>query len=234
MRDCTDITMILDRSGSMTATRKETVGGVNRFLEEQKKVPGEAVFSLVQFDDFYENWTTGKKLAEVEPMTEESYQPRGWTALIAAIARTIEETGERLRALPEAERPNKVVFVIITDGQENWSEKVSWSKGVTRAALREMVERQREVYKWEFVFLGANQDAFEEARFIGVPVANVANYNADPVGTARAYAAVSVGMSNLRAGVTPSGGYFSGANNVSEDEDDPVGKTSSSGSRVVI
>jgi uncharacterized protein YegL len=243
MKDVTDINLLLDRSGSMSPTQAETIRGINAFIEDQKKVPGEAVFSLTQFDDKYEPWITARPLANVEPLTTTTYQPRGWTALLGAVAKAIEDTGARLRAMPEHERPRRVIFVIVTDGQENWSQNVEWARGATKAKVREAIERQRGTYHWEFVFMGANQDAFAEAASIGIPLWNVANYNATPEGTVMAFASASSGMRSYRnAGaslISAEKGYFGGTVNVSETTDDnpdvvQTTTTGSTGNPVVI
>ena len=157
--DLTDVTVVLDRSGSMQSCRDDAEGGLNTFIEEQKKQPGETLFTLVQFDTEYEFVHKGKPIRDVGPC---ELVPRGMTALLDAVGRAIAETGERLAAMPEPDRPGLVVFVIVTDGQENSS------KEYTKPQIKEMIERQQNDYKWQFTFLGANQDAFAEAHGIGI------------------------------------------------------------------
>lgn len=169
--DYTHITMILDRSGSMGTIRSDVVGGFNAFLDEQKKVPGKCTVTLVQFDSEnpYDVLRHMTQLADVKPLGEE-YQPRSNTPLYDALGRGIVNTGIDLTALPEAERPGKVVFVIITDGLENASREYTSQK------VGEMTKHQEEVYKWHFIYLGANQDAFAAGHGIGVQHANVSPY----------------------------------------------------------
>ena len=143
----TDITIILDRSGSMQSTKNDAIGGFNSFIEEQKKVPGEAFLTLVQFDNEYELNYAAKPIRFVEPLNDLTYVPRGGTALVDAMGRTINEIHARVKALPKAERPN-VVVVIITDGQENASKE--W----TSARVNELITKLRKK-GYEFIFIGA-------------------------------------------------------------------------------
>ena len=113
MKNKTDITIILDRSGSMESVKTDTIGGFNSFLSEQQKVTGEASLSLVQFDDQYEVVYLDKDINSADKLTEATFQPRGMTALYDAIGRTINSVGQRLSSTPENERPDKVIFVIL-------------------------------------------------------------------------------------------------------------------------
>ncbi len=185
--DLTDITLVVDRSGSMASVRDDAEGGVNSFIAAQVKEPGEALLTLVQFDTEYEFIHKGVPIKQV-PKYE--LQPRGWTALLDAVGRAINETGLRLAHIPDADRPGLVVFVVMTDGQENSS------KEFTKPQIKEMIERQQNVYNWHFTFLGANQDAFAEAGGMGIHAAGVANYQADKVGVA--YWATSNKVARMR------------------------------------
>lgn len=117
----TDITVVLDRSGSMSAVREDTIHGFNQFLRDQQKVPGEATITLNQFDDIFEHVLKASRIADAKPLDDRTFVPRGFTALLDAIGRSINETGERLKNMGEDQRPGKVVFVILTDGHENYS-----------------------------------------------------------------------------------------------------------------
>jgi hypothetical protein len=165
----TDLTVVIDRSGSMQSCKTDAEGGMNSFIKAQKELPGDCNFSLVQFDTEYEFLYRAKPIRDVT--LAYSLVPRGHTALLDAVGRAIVETGERLKNMNEAERPGLVVFVIITDGQENASKEFKRSK------IKEMIEHQTNVYKWQFTFLGANQDAFAEAGAMGIPTAGIANYS---------------------------------------------------------
>lgn len=183
-----DLTVVLDRSGSMSSVADETISGLNHFLAEQRKLPGTAAFTLVQFDTAYEFVHRGIPIAAVPPLTRETFVPRGMTALLDAVGRAINETGERLAATPEQDRPGKVIFVILTDGQENSSREF------TRQRIFEMIGHQREVYAWDFVFLGANQDAIGAGATLNIPAANAMNYAANAAGTKGAFYAASRGV----------------------------------------
>lgn len=167
-KDYTDITLIVDRSGSMNTCRLEAENGVNHYIDQQKKQPGKCTFSLVQFDSEYEFVHRGVPVQDVPPYT---LHPRGMTALLDALGRAINETGERLAAMPESERPGLVIFVIVTDGQENSSHEF------TKEQIKKMIECQQTVYSWQFTYLGANQDAFAEAGGIGIKRDATANYS---------------------------------------------------------
>ena len=158
----TDITIVLDRSGSMQGIAEATIAGVNSFINAQRKVDGECVVSLTQFDDQYDPIYTARPLQDVPELNGITFVPRGMTALLDAIGRTITRTGERLAATHETRRPAKVIFVILTDGEENCS------KEYTRARVNEMISHQRSKYSWEFVFLGANQDAIAVGSKLGI------------------------------------------------------------------
>ena len=137
-KDLTDITIVVDRSGSMYACQSDAQGGINRFIEEQKKMEGHAHLTLVQFDTEYEFVHTG---VPIENVSEYALVPRGATALLDAVGRAINETGRRLANVPESDRPGCVVFVIVTDGQENSSHEF------TKSQVREMIEHQRGRYQ---------------------------------------------------------------------------------------
>lgn len=171
----THITVVIDKSGSMNSIKGDTIGGFNQFLADQKALPGEATLTLVLFDTGYEVVTSGRLLPDIEPLTPSTYRPGGGTALLDALGRSINETGAMLAQLPEPERPEKIVFAILTDGEENSSREFS------REKVFEMIRHQTEVYKWQFIFLGANQDAIAEAGKIGIPAANALNYAASNV-----------------------------------------------------
>ena len=196
--DYSDITLVLDRSGSMEAVRNDTIGGFNAFLKDQQSAGvGEATVSLIQFDDIIESVYRAIPLADARPLTVQTFVPRGSTALLDAVGQTIEETGARLAGLPEAERPDKVIFVIVTDGQENASRKYSM------AQIGEMISHQRDSYQWEFVFLGANQDAIATAAHIGVPQAAALTYAHDGLGVMDAMETVSENVRAMRSKAQP-------------------------------
>ncbi|MGM0490362.1 MAG: vWA domain-containing protein [Planctomycetota bacterium] len=186
--DLTDVTLVVDRSGSMDAIREDAEGGVNSFIQDLGKGQGEALLTLVQFDTEYEFVHKGVPSQDV-PKYE--LHPRGMTALLDAVGRAINETGQRLAALEEKDRPGLVLFVIMTDGMENSSVEFSKSQ------VKKMIEHQQAKYQWHFTFLGANQDAFSEAGGMGVQAAGVAQYS--PSKVSAAYDAVGAKVARMRA-----------------------------------
>jgi hypothetical protein len=184
--DLTDITVVMDRSGSMHACQTDAEGGLNRYIEDQKTQPGDALFTLVQFDTEYEFVHRGVPIRQVPHC---SLVPRGNTALLDALGRAIVETGERLAKIPESERPGLVVMVVLTDGQENSSREFSKTK------IQEMIAHQQSVYKWQFIYLGANQDSFTEAGALGM-AGSVGNWT--PATQAVAFAAASANTARMR------------------------------------
>lgn len=185
--DLTDVTLVVDRSGSMADCKVEAQGGINSFVEEQKNAPGDCVFSLVQFDNVYEVVHDGIPIKDVPP-----YQliPRGMTALLDAVGIAITKAGVRLATMDEKDRPGLVICVIVTDGGENSSNEF------TKAQIKEMIERQQNDYQWKFVFLGANQDAFGEAQALGINASGVSNYNVRS--SAAAYNSTSQSVTRMR------------------------------------
>lgn len=153
----TEIAYILDRSGSMQPMQEAAVAAFNDFLKLQLDVPGDARLTLVQFDDAYEIHVSARPIQDVPQLTAATYTPRGSTALLDAIGRTIKETDRRLLALPEAERPGKVVLAIFTDGMENASQDY------TQRHISDLIRIYRQEKGWEFLFLAANQDAIATA-----------------------------------------------------------------------
>ena len=166
----TEIVFILDRSGSMQAMVEPAISGFNRLLREQQQVPGHARFTLVLFDDQYEVPFQSVPISEVVELDTSTFVPRGSTALLDAIGRTIDELGKKLAAAPEAERPGQVIVAILTDGQENASTRYTWESVAKR------IRHQTEKYQWQFLFLGANQDAIATAGKMNIHAANTANF----------------------------------------------------------
>jgi uncharacterized protein YegL len=221
-KDYTHITILLDRSGSMASVKDDTIGGLNQFLAEQKKVKGEATLTLNQFDDQYETVIDAADIQSAKPLTNKTFIPRGNTALLAAIGKSVDETGETIKNKQEHDRPEKVIFVIVTDGQENHSQHVDWAKDKTKAAISAKIKHQTEVYKWEFVFIGANQDAIAEAADIGIGADMALNYASNAIGTQALYASAG---SNLRAVREGRKSSMSWTNDQRKEQDDAGAKS---------
>lgn len=188
------IVFLLDRTGSMEVIRDDTIGGFNAFLAEQKKQPGRCTFTLVQFDtqDPQEVVYDRVAMPSVAPLTAETFVPRGGTPLLDSLAQLIVSTGQRLAEMPEPDRPGKVIFVVLTDGQENSSIQY------TRAKVFDMITHQREVYQWQFVFLGANQDAIAEAVALGMDGGKAMRFAVTRRGSAAAFKSSARMLRDLR------------------------------------
>lgn len=161
----THIAFILDRSGSMQSMAEEAIGGFNAFIDQQKKEAGDVILSLILFDHEYSPTVTNVPLTEMPALTDEDYQPRGTTALLDAMGRTIDDLGKQIAALPESERPSDVIVVTLTDGLENASSDYK------RPQIAEMVKHQQEKYDWQFLFLGASLESFKESQSLGIQAA---------------------------------------------------------------
>lgn len=180
----TDITLIVDRSGSMESCRVEAQGGINSFIEDQKKAKGENILSLVQFDNEIETVFSGTPIKDVKPY---ELKPRGMTALLDAVGKTINDMLDRLKEMKT--KPKLVVVAIITDGQENNSSKFN------RADIKKLIEDQTKE-GWQFTFLGANQDAFSEAGSMGIARGATAQYST--VNTQAMYVSLSNNVDRMR------------------------------------
>jgi uncharacterized protein YegL len=191
-KNLTEIVFILDRSGSMAGLEGDTIGGFNAMIEKQKREPGEALISTVLFDNENEVIHDRVDIQKIEPMTDKEYYVRGCTALLDAIGGAIHHIGNVHKYAREEDRPEKTIFVITTDGMENASRQYSY-KG-----LKQMIERQKEKYGWEFLFLGANIDAAKEAARFGINADRAANYHADRQGTGVIYETVSEAICQVR------------------------------------
>ncbi|MBQ3147196.1 MAG: hypothetical protein IJO28_04475 [Oscillospiraceae bacterium] len=200
-KNLTELVFILDRSGSMAGLEDDTIGGFNSMLAKQKDEAGEAVVSTVLFDNKCEVIHDRVDIQRIEPMTRKEYYVRGCTALLDAIGGAIHHIGNVHKYAREEDRPEKTLFVITTDGMENASRKYSYHR------LKAMIERQKEKYGWEFIFLGANIDAAKEAARFGIGADRAVNYNADSVGTAVIYEAVSDAVCSVRASKPMTNGW---------------------------
>ena len=192
-KNLTEIVFILDRSGSMAGLEADTIGGFNAMIEKQKKEPGEALVSTVLFDNETEVIHDRVDIKKIELLTDRDYYVCGCTALLDAVGGAIHHIGNVHKYAREEDRPEKTLFVITTDGMENASRKYSYEK------LKAMIERQKEKYGWEFIFLGANIDAAKEAARFGISEDRAANYHADSAGTAVIYEAMNEVVGNVRA-----------------------------------
>lgn len=189
----THISVVLDRSGSMQSCLNDTIGGFNSFLEAQRDVDGEATATLVQFDDRYEVVYQMSPINDASDLTHETYTPRGMTALLDSIGRTMNETEHTLSEMDEDDKPEKVIFVIITDGEENASREFK------RDDIMDMISRHREEDSWEVIFIGANQDSIQAGGSMGIRAGATLNYDQTSQGTQVMYASLTRGMTNYRS-----------------------------------
>ncbi|HEY3330454.1 MAG TPA: vWA domain-containing protein [Capsulimonadaceae bacterium] len=183
----TDITVVIDRSGSMESCRTDAEGGLNAFIRSQAAEEGEALLTLVQFDDRYE---FVHKAVPIKKVPKFTLVPRGSTALFDAVGRAINETGKRLASMAEEDRPNLVIVAIVTDGEENSSTEF------TGAHIKAMIDLQTSKYNWQFTYLGANQDAFSAAEAIGIAASSALNY--DVASSASAFDSLSSNTKRMR------------------------------------
>ncbi len=185
--DLTHLYFLLDRSGSMQSIKTDTEGGFSAFVEEQRRAVGECRVTLAQFDDQYEIVFADTPVANIDRI---NLQPRGSTALLDAMGRLITEAGAALAALPEDQRPGSVVVAIMTDGLENASRE--W----THPAVKALVEQQTTAYQWQFLYMGADQDAIDVGTGLGVGAAHTVSYTRGNVD--KVMAASSAKVSDLR------------------------------------
>ena len=191
-KNLTELVFILDKSGSMSGLEKDTIGGFNSMLDQQRKVDGECVITTVLFDNRYELLHDRIDIRAVQPITGKEYFVGGSTALLDAIGKTIHKIGAVQKNTTEDYRAEKVMFVIITDGEENASRNYSSMQ------IREMIQRQKERYDWEFIFLGANIDAVETAGRFGIDADRAVDYVPDGEGTELNYRMMSETVATFR------------------------------------
>ncbi len=191
-KNLTEIVFILDRSGSMSGLESDTIGGFNAMIEKQKKAPGEALVSTILFDNVSEVIHDRVNTRDIKPMTDSEYCVRGCTALLDAIGDAIHHIGNVHKYAREEDVPAHTLFVITTDGMENASRRYDSEK------VKKMIERQKEKYGWEFLFLGANIDAVETARHFGISEDRAVNYHSDSEGTQLNYEVLSEAICAVR------------------------------------
>ena len=191
----TELVFILDRSGSMAGLEGDTIGGFNSLIEKQRRQDGKCYVSTVLFDNVSEVLHDRVELSEIKKMTEDDYTVRGCTALIDAIGGAIRHIANIHKYAREEDVPEHTMFVIMTDGMENASRRYSGKE------VKKMIEKEKEKYGWEFLFIGANIDSVETARHFGIGADRAANYHADSEGTAVVFEAVAETVQNARAGI---------------------------------
>ncbi len=184
-KNLTEIAFILDRSGSMAPVTEAAITGFNEFLRDQQKTEGQARLTLVLFDNEYLVPLDCIPVQEAVALDTTTYVPRASTALLDAIGTTIDRLGARISTMAEPDRPGQVIVAILTDGLENSSEKFTW-KDISHKILE-----QTNTYKWQFLFLGANQDAIATAANLSIAAENASTYVGDTGGTYSSSKAIS-------------------------------------------
>ena len=193
-KNLTEIVFILDRSGSMAGLEDDTIGGFNAMIEKQKRLAGEALISTVLFDSGSEVIHDRMDIRKINPMTREEYYVRSCTALLDAVGRAIRHIGNVHKYAREEDIPEHTIFVITTDGMENASGHYDSDR------VKQMIERQKSKYGWEFLFLGANIDAVETARTFGISEDRAVKYHSDSKGTRLNYQVVGSAIASMRCG----------------------------------
>ena len=188
----TELVFILDRSGSMSGLEADTIGGFNSMITKQKRGEGEAIVSTVLFDDQAEVLHDRIDIDKIELMNDQQYYVRGCTALLDAVGGAIHHIGNVHKYTREEDRPEKTLFIITTDGMENSSRRYDYDR------VKNMVERQKERFGWEFIFLGANIDAVEVAGRFGIKANRAVNYECDSEGTKLNYDVLSETVTRMR------------------------------------
>lgn len=188
-KDYTHIALIIDRSGSMSSNWSDVVGGYESIIKEQQEQDGKCTLTVAAFDDSYDLLEDFSNVQKVSDKLE--IRPRGMTALLDAIGKTVSSVGEKLAKMKERDRPEKVIVMVQTDGYENAS------KEYTKEKIKEMIETQTNVYNWEFMFLGASLDAVNEARNWGFDTSKSAVYSTQ--NTADTYQLFNTKMSMMRS-----------------------------------
>lgn len=194
----THISLVLDKSGSMRTILGDTIGGFNTFLVGQKETAKEGdTFSLLQFSTTQEYTYKLAHIQDVQELNDKNFKPSGGTALLDAVADAIRDLGKHFASIEENQRPSKVIFVILTDGGENSSERT------TRGALNELITEHTKVWKWEFIFLGANQDAIQEAATFGIHARSSMTFGANKRGVSSTYESLTRSINTFK--VAPAG-----------------------------
>ncbi len=194
-KNLTEIVFIIDRSGSMSGLEQDTIGGFNSMIKQQKNAEGEALISTILFDNVSEVLHDRINVKDIQPLSDHDYMVRGCTALLDAIGGAIHHIGNIHKYARQEDIPEHTMFVITTDGMENASRYYSSNK------VKEMIERQKIKYGWEFLFLGANIDAVETAGLFGIDEDRAVNYQCDSEGTALNYEVISEAISAVRCSV---------------------------------
>lgn len=209
----THIICVLDRSGSMSSIIKDSIGGFNTFLKQQRELPDDATITVALFDDKYELLYDNVDIKEVRDVTSKEWYPRGVTALYDAICKTIHADKAKIAKLKKKDRPNKVLVCVVTDGYENASKENSLDD--TQKLIKEC-----EKDDWNFIYLAANQDAFSVGRSFGISGGNTFTYTATADGVTNMSAKLSNVTTNYRSMSTTDAAFACASKSLIEDDDE--------------
>lgn len=219
-KDYTKIVFVVDRSGSMSSIANDIIGGYNKFISDQKALKhGTCDVSFYQFDNSYEVVYENTPIDVVKDLDNKTFVPRGGTALLDAVGKRIDNLGQQLSKLPEPERPEKVLVVIITDGEENSSRSYNWE------TVKQAVEHQTNVYKWQFTYIGANQDAWSVGANIGIAANASLTYAANSKGSTNMFSSLSANTTLYRSATSSSFAYNKSDIDAQKDAGAAVTKT---------
>lgn len=193
MKATTEIVFILDRSGSMAGLESDTIGGFNALIEKQKRQGSAARISLILFDDQTDIVLDRVPIMQVGALSEDEYYVRGCTALLDAVGKSVTHISGLHQSMKKENRPEKTLFIITTDGMENSSQEYSLSQ------VKNLIEKQKERYHWEFLFLGANIDAIKTADSMGIRANRSANFHADEKGLMKKFKAIDSAISKIQS-----------------------------------
>ena len=195
MKDHTKLVYILDDSGSMSSLRGDTIGGFNSFVREQKNIGSNADLTTILFSapDLYKVLYSDKEINDVVDISDNEYKANGGsTALYDAIGKTINDIGEKLRLLEEDNRPNKVLIIIHTDGMENSSKEFS------RNDVKTLIDKQKNTYNWEFIFISSDLESVKDAQTLGIDLNKTAIFAKGSEGMLRGFSSVANAASTYR------------------------------------
>ena len=193
----TELVMIIDRSGSMSGMEESTIEGYNKLLKEQKAIEGEVLVSTVLFDHEVEVLHDRLPIRKVNYLTHRDYQTRGCTALLDAVGGAIHHIARLHKHTNPKYRPGRTLFVIITDGMENASRRYTYPQ------VKQLIDKEKEKYDWEFLFLGANIDAARDAGRMGIDAYHAVDYHSDARGTQLNYEVLSRAVGSVRMSRAP-------------------------------
>ncbi len=192
MKKTTELIFIIDKSDSMSGLEADTIGGFNSMLQKQRQEEGVCHISTILFSNYSQVLHNRRNIEKVEPLTRKDYVAGGGTALLDALGDAIQHTIKVQKLAAEDEKASNVVFVIITDGEENASTKY------TKRDIKKMISHEQEEYGWEFIFLGANIDAIDTADDYGIRRDRATNYVCDSAGVNLNFKCVANAISHLR------------------------------------